>query len=275
MTESNQSIGIIDLGGSTADIFIIDGEIETRHTLPGFNVLDGPNSETGKISAELEHTYIYGAGLVDSEQHSKVTEWLTSIGIISEHVEISSDLLGACRALCPSGDGFVGILGTGAIACRYQDGKIQQTLPSLGYIIGDSGSGVSIGKQIIRAYYDDKMSDQVKSSFEQHYKLTRKDFVTNLYANTQPRAYLASFSRFLEHFKNDWKNAILHQQFDDYFQRCQSHFGQDFREISFVGSIAYHFRDQLRHSAAKHKVDIKTIVKSPMDGLKDYHILAK
>lgn len=66
------------------------------------------------------------------------------------HVEL--DLLGAARGLLGHSDGFVGILGTGANSGLFVGGKIVQNIDSLGYILGDEGSGCYIGKQLLSTY---------------------------------------------------------------------------------------------------------------------------
>ena len=42
--------------------------------------------------------------------------------------------------------------------------------------------------------------------------------------------------------------------------------------VHFVGSVAYHFQDVLRHVCAREGIAVGSIIKRPIDGLAKYHI---
>ena len=76
----------------------------------------------------------------------------------AEHVEAESDLLGAARALFGRGEGVACILGTGSNSCWCRGGEIVENVPPLGYVLGDEGSGATLGAQprerhLQRAYF--------------------------------------------------------------------------------------------------------------------------
>ena len=87
-----------------------------------------------------QHIFFYGSGC-SGAQHQERYRCLLQEQWPMAVVTVESDLMGACRALLSDGSGLVGILGTGSNACRYVDGAIVSQLPSLGYLMGDEGSG--------------------------------------------------------------------------------------------------------------------------------------
>ena len=60
--------------------------------------------------------YFYGAGCGSEVQRERVASLLYKAFGTSD-IEVETDLLGACRALCGRDSGLVGILGTGSNAC--------------------------------------------------------------------------------------------------------------------------------------------------------------
>lgn len=92
---------------------------------------------------ELIDIYFYGAGCFPDKAHTIEQAMHSFFSRAFVHVEL--DLLGAARGLLGHSDGFVGILGTGANSGLFVGGKIVQNIDSLGYILGDEGSGCYIG----------------------------------------------------------------------------------------------------------------------------------
>ena len=61
--------------------------------------------------------------------------------------------MAAARALWFDEPGIVAILGTGSNSCVYDGINIIEAVPSLGYILGDEGSGAYLGKKLLQYYY--------------------------------------------------------------------------------------------------------------------------
>ena len=75
------------------------------------------------------------------------------------------DTLAACHALFGRNAGVACILGTGSNACVYDGEKITQSIVSLGFMLGDEGSGCHIGKRIVHDYfYGKRLSDLLKKT---------------------------------------------------------------------------------------------------------------
>lgn len=61
------------------------------------------------------------------------------------------DLEIAYRAVAETPDGLLLLAGTGAIAARFEGWRVRARRDGLGWLLGDSGSGVWIGRRVLRA----------------------------------------------------------------------------------------------------------------------------
>ena len=94
-----------------------------------------------------DHVYFYGAGCSSQEKRKIIESSL--VAQFKTPVTVESDLLGAARGLLVRSPGIVCILGTGSNSCLYNGEEIVKTVPPLGYILGDEGSGAYMGKLLI------------------------------------------------------------------------------------------------------------------------------
>ena len=56
------------------------------------------------------------------------------------------------------------ILGTGSNCCFFDRDEILQKAAALGYILIDEGSGNYFGKELLKQYYDKKLSKELSMS---------------------------------------------------------------------------------------------------------------
>lgn len=95
----------------------------------------------------------------------------------SKEVFVSSDLLGSARGLCGHHPGIACILGTGSNSCYYDGENIAENTPSLGYILGDEGSGAVIGKTLVADILKGIMPERITQMFFDEVQLTKADFL--------------------------------------------------------------------------------------------------
>ena len=150
---------IADCGSTKTDWVLCDGdEIIARVKTQGLNPTHQESEEIFDIlSTELPeeitaHTptkiYFYGAGCAYATANDRMRQALENI-FTTKEIEINSDLLAAARALCKHEEGIACILGTGSNSCLFDGEKIIDNTPSLGYILGDEGSGAHLGRQLL------------------------------------------------------------------------------------------------------------------------------
>ena len=213
----------------------------------------------------------YGSG-IRPELESVMTTLLQEVFPHAKQVEAHSDLLGAARALCGHNYGIASILGTGANSCLYDGKVIVCNTPALGYILGDEGSGGVLGKHFLHELYKGVLSDNIRSDFEQEYGLTMADVIQRVYREPMPNRFLASFAPFIHHHLSDAVvTRLVIDNFRDFFRYNIRPYGHPEMPVSFVGSMAWYFRDQLAEAASAEGFCLGIILQSPIEGLITYH----
>ena len=220
---------------------------------------------------ELIDIYFYGAGCFPDKAHTIEQAMHSFFSRAFVHVEL--DLLGAARGLLGHSDGFVGILGTGANSGLFVGGKIVQNIDSLGYILGDEGSGCYIGKQLLSTYLRGYLPADLAKLFFDCYHLSSEDILDALYAKPLANRFCASFSTFVgSNIEHPFLSKLVVNCFDDFFKNLVSQY-RGYKNLSFncVGSVAYHFQHILEQSCQKFDMNLGNIRQSPMDGLELFH----
>ncbi len=230
-------------------------------------LFESPVEEIRQITA----VYFYGAGCTAERRHIIVNA-LKEIGLDTAEISVESDLLGAARAVCGNQAGVVGILGTGANSCLYDGKKIVDNTPSLGFILGDEGSGAYIGKRLIGDCLKKVLSEEVCEMFMKEMGLTVSEIIEKVYRTPAPNRFLAGVSRFcFNHTDNEEIDALLVGCFVDFFKRNIERYDAKDMPINLVGSIAYYATPQITRAAELCGMRIGTILKDPIEGLISYH----
>ena len=222
---------------------------------------------------EVSCVYFYGSG-VRPELESVMTTLLQEAFPQAGQVEAHSDLLGAARGLCGHNYGIASILGTGANSCLYSGKAIIQNTPALGYILGDEGSGGVLGKHFLHELYKGVLSDNIRKEFEREYGLNMADVIQRVYREPMPNRFLASLAPFIHrHLSDEAVKQIVVNNFRDFFRYNIRPYGLTAMPVSCVGSISWHFRDQLAEAAEAEGFRLGKILQSPIEGLIEYHNL--
>ena len=230
-----------------------------------------PNLNPDKVSS----VYFYGSG-VRPELESVMMVLLKEMFPQARQVEAHSDLVGAARALCGHNYGVASILGTGANSCLYDGRTILQNTPALGYILGDEGSGGVLGKHFLHDLYKGVLSENIRLEFEREYGLTMADVIQRVYREPMPNRFLASLAPFIHrHLSDPAVRCLVINNFRDFFRYNIRPYGLSNMKVSFVGSIAWHFREQLAEAAQTEGFSLGAILKSPIEGLLHYHLQSK
>ncbi len=128
---------------------------------------------------ECRQVHFYGPGTSQTPAAQKVAGWLKQFFTLAA-VEVSTDLLAAGRGAFGYESGMVCIMGTGSNSGLYMNSEIVQTIPSLGYIFGDEGSGAHIGKQLLYDYLNDRCPDIVAGLFNDECRAGGKSLYNSL-----------------------------------------------------------------------------------------------
>lgn len=223
--------------------------------------------------------FFYGAGCTP-EKKILVKQALESIFRKAE-VQVESDMLGAARGLLGHNAGVACILGTGSGSCLYNGQNIEWCVPSLGYILGDEGSGAVLGKRLVGDLLKNQLSEDLKEAFFQEYETSMADIIEKVYRQPFPNRFLAQLSRFCaDHIDDPRIHALVYDHFVQFIRRnllqyfTPSPSGEGRGEatpVGFVGSIAYYYKPILEEAMKAENLPVGTILQDPIEGLKQYH----
>ncbi len=221
--------------------------------------------------------YYYGAGCSTPENNEIVAAAMRAV-FTRARVKVGHDLLAAARALLGIDAGFAAILGTGTNSCYYDGNDVTLNIDSLGYFLGDEGSGSYLGKRLVRDYMRGYLPEGMQKIFKDTYELTNEDIFDHLYKKPLPNRFLASFSKFLYENNNfSYSREVVKESFQAFFTNLVCHYpGYQEHTFNCVGSVAYNFRDVLEEVSLENGMEMGTIIRSPIDNLVYYHqVLAK
>ena len=271
---------IADSGGTKTDwVLTEETGIVQRVQTQGINpfhqseedilaILHEVNCQLSTLNCQLS---FYGSG-VRPELEPVVVSLLLKAFPLAATVEAHSDLLGAARAVCGCAEGIACILGTGANSGLYDGRQIVRNTPPLGYVLGDEGSGAVLGIRFLNALYKGFMSSVLVSEFEEDMNMTVADVIARVYRQPMANRFLASLSPFISrHLDNPQVWQLVVDNFRDFFRRNLVQYQRQDLPVGFVGSIAWHYAEQLKEAAASEGFRVGQILKSPMDGLIAYH----
>ena len=273
---------IADCGSTKTDWVLCEGDdIIARVRTQGLNPTHQESEEifeilsaelTDEITAhKLQKIYFYGAGCAYETANNRMRRALEGI-FATKEIEINSDLLAAARALCKHEEGIACILGTGSNSCLFDGEKIIDNTPSLGYILGDEGSGAHLGRQLISDCIKKQLPKKICDKFFEQYDLSVATILEKTYHSSLPNRWLASFTPFLsEHKLVPEINSMLKQCFKQFFQRNTMTYRRSWLPIHIIGNIGIHFSEEIKETAESLGLSIGNIVDSPMNGLIEYH----
>lgn len=278
---------IADVGSTKAAWTLIcpDGSL-SPYSDTGINaLLASPaelNAAFGRLKAwlpdkcRIDAVHYYGAGCATPELCGKVAAQLQA-AFPDARVQVASDLLGAARAMLGTDRGIVCILGTGSNSCLYDGRNISHNIPSLGFILGDEGSGAALGKRLVSDTFKQQLPESVQQRFLRTFSLSAADVLDKVYRRPNPNRFLASLVPFLaDNLRDPYISSLVRREFEAFLQRNVLQYPDAHSmPVAFVGSIAYHFREILDKVCLDANISIGSVAKDPMQGLIDFHTAKK
>ena len=274
---------IVDSGTTKTHWVLLEGKHVTENFVTsGFNPYYTPTETIRQSIAtglpenmqnkKVKSVYFYGTGCSTNENCSLMKTILNEF-FEDADIETHHDLYGAALALLKNREGIAAILGTGSNSCLWNGYEIVEGVPSVGWLIGDEGSATHLGKILLRAFLRGEMSTKNTTVF---YRYTGLDFEATLhkiYKDNGVNRWIADLSRFASaNMENQEIRNLVKQNFRDFLSaQIKKYSGYREKEISFVGSVAWHFRDILLEVLQEENLHAGIIVQQPMDGLIEFH----
>ena len=227
-------------------------------------------------AGNLTHVFFYGAGCTPEK---KVFVQRALEGVFKKaEVSVESDMLGAARGLLQRKAGVACILGTGSGSCFYNGETIEWCVPSLGYILGDEGSAAVLGKRLVGDLLKNQLGDDLKEAFFKEYETSMADIIEKVYRQPFPNRFLAKLSKFCaDHIEDKRIHDLVYDHFVQFIRRNIVQYFQpsagniQHSAVGFVGSVAYYYRPILEEAMQAEGLPLGTILKDPIEGLKEYH----
>ena len=224
----------------------------------------------------IDAVYFYGTGLSNPLNVASIKKALKKV-FSKATLDIQTDLVAVARATCQNNKGVACILGTGSNTGFYNGKKIVKNSPGLGYVLGDEGSGAYLGKKVLQYYLYKTFDEELMHSFESKYKINKDQILDAIYKQPLPNRYMASFAEFLsEHRGHYMIENIIEDGINDFFFAHLIKLNESWLyPIHFTGSVAYVFKDTIKQLATAYELEVGKIVKSPMEGLIQFHMNEK
>ncbi|MGI4874729.1 MAG: hypothetical protein ACRYFX_26540 [Janthinobacterium lividum] len=274
---------VADGGSTKCSWCLLAGAHPTYFTTEGYNpyFVDTPTiaaslrrgMPAAVQQAPVRAVHYYGAGVLSPAKAEVVAGALRQL-FPQATIHVAEDLLAAARALLGREAGFAAILGTGTNSCLYDGERITQVVESLGYSLGDEGSGTFIGRVLLRDYLRGRLPAGLAGAFRVAYQLGEVSEVLNqLYSQPLPNRFLAGFAKFAgDHYHEPYCQEIVAQAFEAFFAQIVTHY-PDYQRyaLTCVGSVGYHFREALAAAATRHGMAVGHIMPAPIEALVRYH----
>lgn len=273
---------IADSGSTKTDWCVLeDGKLLQRVATRGMNpVFQSSEEMVCEIQTTLipqlkctepDEIHFFGAGCLP-EKIPAMREMLSKVFAVHGEVEVDTDMMGAAKGLAGNSSGIICILGTGSNSCFYDGSRITQSVPALGFILGDEGSGAVLGKLLIGDLLKNQLGESLKAQFLAEFNLTQADVIEKVYRQPFPNRFLASLTPFIKtNLDHPQIYQLVKNSFTAFLKRNVMQLDYTHYRAHFTGSIAYHFESVLADAAEETGVRIGTIMQSPMEGLINYY----
>jgi N-acetylglucosamine kinase-like BadF-type ATPase len=225
----------------------------------------------------VDEIFFYGAGLVSQESWAPLEETL-QIWCPMATTHFYSDILAAARALFGDGSGVVAIMGTGSNSCLYENGEIVRNIRPGGYILGDEGSGVSLGRAFLADLVKGLVPRTIEKAFQKEFGLDYSQIVMKVYKEQAASAFMASLAPFiLTHKEDPYISDLIEDCLESFIKRALARYVSEAsdkdaaRKIGVVGSFGSACGEKLRETGHRHGLEFVKFIKSPIDELVTYH----
>lgn len=268
--DMEQTILIADAGSTKTDWQIVGGPVVRTDGISAvhqsWEAIEG--IVRGQLLPQLggrtiDKVRFYGSG--QRPEHIPQMRRLLAEALGCKDVEVASDMLGAAIALCGHSEGIAAILGTGANSCLYDGQKIVANTPALGYIVGDEGSGASLGRLLINGLYKGWLPAALRGEFERWADIDLPRIIDRIYRQPLANRWLASLSPFIaEHIAEPAVEQMVVEAFRQFLRLNIAPYNRPDLAVNAVGSIAWHYRSQLAKAAALEGFRTGKIARSPL-----------
>jgi len=271
---------IVEAGATKTHWGIIDKNSYNVFDAEGYNPNISDESRLGEIisnsfPANFNHSLIdtlhyYGAGCSTIKNQDKVSNQLKIHFPQALIISVKSDLEAAANALFQNKPGIVAIMGTGANSGYYNGEIIAEPGNSLGYLLGDEGSGAYLGSQLLRRYLRNELFPQIQHKLSAIVSMPNPELIRHIYSQPNISRYFAGFVPFIkENMGDESVHRIVDEAFDLYIQYHLKELIIKYPhiEIGISGGVAFAFKTLITEKIIIHTNQNVQIIEQPFDQL--------
>ncbi len=247
--------------------------------LPGFNPLSGDAIafqdglrqffiQEAPAIFKVDDMRIYAAGCGTLQRCERMHEVLQEVWPHAR-IEVDTDIMGAAIGLCGEQPGLVLILGTGMNAGYFNGSKLHRPMPSLGYILGDEGSGADIGRTLLQDAFYRRMPPEVAEVLFGIDGPSQPQIMEEIYRSAAPAMKLASRTSLLASISDHpYVRNLVIGRFHELAQILVTFFDPEQRaHVYATGSVAFGFKELLSECLLEYGMELKMVTKDPLMGL--------
>lgn len=223
---------------------------------------------------KIKKIFFFGAGISSLEKEEKLTNIFCSF-FKNAKAKVCNDLQASAISTLGDEKGIVGIIGSGSNAA-YFNGK--KTIPNnfgLGYILADEASTNWLGQNILRDFITETLPQGIRAKFLEKHSIDRKYILEKIYNSPNPNLFLTSFADFIYENRNDsYISTLVKKGLSIYVKQYLLPLVDSYPDapIGITGSVAYDYKDWLLEIAHEYHLNIKVVVKEPIQNLIKYYI---
>lgn len=280
---------IAEVGGSSSRWALLGANNEATvlplagESMPGFNPLSGDPAAFAKgllgyfserlpLALNAKRINVYGAGCGTADRAVVMESALRQVWPAAA-MRIRSDLDGAAIGLCGTEAGTVIILGTGSNAGWFDGEMLHTAFPSLGYVLGDEGSGADIGRMLLQDAFYKRMPEDARLALFGASGPDAATVINEVYRSPFPSRALAAYAGRLSAIsETPYAHDLIASRFHAFIEAIKPFHSQEQRERVFAtGSIAFAYRDLLANCLFDHGMELVKVERDPLTGLVRWH----
>lgn len=273
---------IADSGSTKTRWAIVNGQVTTYFETRGFHpaYLEPRDASVAICEAwptdyealTADEIHFYGAGCLRKNGSDKMRS------ILGDHftaakINVYSDLEGAAKSTLGQSPGIAAILGTGSSAALWNGTKLSRVSPSLGYLLGDEGSGADLGKTLLRDIFYGNAPDEISQAFYKRYPQGESVIISGLHSANQPSALLGTYALTLKDFlDHPYVKTLVTDRFRLFIKELILALDPGLEApIGLNGSVADTFGHLLLPLLNQGGMRKVTILADPLPALVDWH----
>lgn len=280
---------IAEIGGSSSRWALLGSDAQASvhpiqgESMPGFNPLSGDAErfalgirsyfmQRQPAALEAGNLVVYGAGCGSPERAAVMEAALRQLWPAAS-IAVRTDLEGAARGLWGEASGLVVVLGTGSSVGWFDGERLHQRFPSLGYVLGDEGSGADIGRALLQDAFYRRMPDDLRIRLYGEHGPSLHAVLEEVYRSPFPSRALAAHAGKLAPFMlEDYPRELVTARFEAFIEAFKPFFTIEQRERArATGSVAWGFREILADRLLDHGMELQAVERDPLTGLVEWH----